>query len=420
MEKDKISMLENLLLSEDLNELNYMTSEFNMFNALKLQNNEIRHSNLLSWLLSPFENHKLGDYFVKEFLMSAIRAYSQKDEISISLTDVVFEDFSDMDIKREYKNIDLLLVSSKNKLVCIIENKIWTGEHDCQLERYADIINTEFKDYKKLYIYLAPDNICKSELLDRTSKNVREMVYYIPMNYEQVHDIIEKTLRYKSNIMTQDVKMFLNHYSKMIERDILGIMDDRISDLCKTIYKNHKNAIDLIVNINSVENENIKKDVFEILKQVIGENESIDKQYTEIEDNSILCLPKGISNPEKLKFGVWKQNEIILYMHFMNFKPRKDKLCIEFAISKVKDPVDKEKRVFLKEHLQNELKCKFNGNDNWAYTSPDTIITFDEAYNCKDKDEIKTLINSRINNLKEKYIVGLKNAINSAIEQKTI
>ena len=94
-------MLENLLLSEDLNELNYMTSEFNMFNALKLQNNEIRHSNLLSWLLSPFENHKLGDYFVKEFLMSAIRAYSQKDEISISLTDVVFEDFSDMDIKRE-------------------------------------------------------------------------------------------------------------------------------------------------------------------------------------------------------------------------------------------------------------------------------------------------------------------------------
>ena len=107
-------------------------------------------------------------------------------------------------------------------------------------------------------------------------------------------------------------------------------------------------------------------------------------------------------------------------MHLMNFKPRKDKLCIEFAIGKVKDPVDKEKRVFLKEHLQNELKWKFNGNDNCAYTSPYTIITFDEAYNCKDKDEIKTLINSRINNLKEKYIVGLKNAINSAIEQKTI
>lgn len=80
--------LEDLLLSEDLNELNYLTSEFNMFNALKLQNNEIRHSNLLSWLLSPFETHKLGDYFVKEFLMSAIRAYSQKDEISISLSDI--------------------------------------------------------------------------------------------------------------------------------------------------------------------------------------------------------------------------------------------------------------------------------------------------------------------------------------------
>ena len=40
-------------------------------------------------------------------------------------------------------------MSPENKFVCIVENKIWTGEHDCQLERYAGIVDTEFKDYLK-------------------------------------------------------------------------------------------------------------------------------------------------------------------------------------------------------------------------------------------------------------------------------
>ena len=74
--KEKIQQLEKLLLSEDLEELNNATANFNIFNALKLQNNEIRHSNFLAWLLSPFETHKLGNYFLKEFLKSAIRDYS--------------------------------------------------------------------------------------------------------------------------------------------------------------------------------------------------------------------------------------------------------------------------------------------------------------------------------------------------------
>ena len=129
--KEKIQQLENLLLSEDLEELNNATANFNIFNALKLQNNEIRHSNFLAWLLSPFETHKLGDYFLKEFLKSAIRDYSLNEKISVPLRDIVFYNLDDTEIKREYKNIDLLLISRQRKFVCIIENKIWTGEHDC-------------------------------------------------------------------------------------------------------------------------------------------------------------------------------------------------------------------------------------------------------------------------------------------------
>ena len=138
--------LEKLLLSEDLEELNDLTGHFNIFNALKLQNNEIRHSNFLAWLMTPYETHKLGSYFLKEFLKEAIKDYSLDENIALSLKDIAFCNFDDTEVKRVYKNIDLLLINHTNNFVCIIENKIWTGEHDCQLERFGDIVDNEFKD----------------------------------------------------------------------------------------------------------------------------------------------------------------------------------------------------------------------------------------------------------------------------------
>ena len=159
--------LENLLLSDDLEELKNLTGHFNIFNALKLQNNEIRHSNFLGWLMAPYESHKIGDYFLKEFLKNALKRFSLNKNIDSEINEIVFADFNDAEIRREYKNIDILVISPKNKFLCIIENKVWTGEHDCQLERYAQIVNSEFVNYKKLYIYLSPANDDTCDLLDR-------------------------------------------------------------------------------------------------------------------------------------------------------------------------------------------------------------------------------------------------------------
>ena len=122
MEKTLEQQLDKLMLSEDLEELNNLTGHFNIFNALKLQNNEIRHSNFLAWIMTPYESHKLGDYFLKEFLKSAIKEYSLNTDISLSLKDIAFLKFDDAEIRREYKNIDLLIVSQQNKFVCIVEN----------------------------------------------------------------------------------------------------------------------------------------------------------------------------------------------------------------------------------------------------------------------------------------------------------
>ena len=52
--KQKQALLK-LLTSEDFAELPAISnSKFNIFQALKLQNNEVKHSNFLGWLLNPF------------------------------------------------------------------------------------------------------------------------------------------------------------------------------------------------------------------------------------------------------------------------------------------------------------------------------------------------------------------------------
>ena len=47
------------------------TNEVNIFNILKLDRMEIRHSNMLSWLLTPGETHGLGDKFLRKLLIYA-------------------------------------------------------------------------------------------------------------------------------------------------------------------------------------------------------------------------------------------------------------------------------------------------------------------------------------------------------------
>lgn len=66
--KEQKQALLQLLTSDDLAELQAKSNyNFNIFQALKLQNNEVKHSNFLGWLLTPFESHHLMDSFLKNY-----------------------------------------------------------------------------------------------------------------------------------------------------------------------------------------------------------------------------------------------------------------------------------------------------------------------------------------------------------------
>ncbi len=221
--------LQNFLLDIDcLDALLPWTGKFNLFDVLKITRTEIRHSNVLGWLLNPNENHGLGDAYLKGILQRIVEndTTGRYDVFKLLLLDMY--SFS---VYREWKNIDILLTSSEEKVLIAIENKVGSHEHSNQLNRYRDILEKEFEGYNKVYIFLTPDGEEPSDV-----ENWDVLTYY------DIVDVLENTCEKVE--LQPDVKLMVRNYIEVIRRDI--VEDQQLIDICNKIYNKHKKALDLI------------------------------------------------------------------------------------------------------------------------------------------------------------------------------
>ena len=144
--------------NDDLLTLEEQIGRFNIFDALGIARVEIRHSNFLAWLLTPGESHGQGDLFLKAFLMDVLRkARQQGAEPPISAVELDGAELRGLEVRRELRYIDLLISCEEPRFVIVIENKIDSGEHDDQLQRYKDTVASEFPDTKSLFVFLTPE-----------------------------------------------------------------------------------------------------------------------------------------------------------------------------------------------------------------------------------------------------------------------
>ena len=60
-----IQQLVELKNNMSFQQLHRQINSFNTFKVLKLENYEIRHSNMFVWLLDPYENHWLQHSFIR-------------------------------------------------------------------------------------------------------------------------------------------------------------------------------------------------------------------------------------------------------------------------------------------------------------------------------------------------------------------
>jgi hypothetical protein len=248
------SLLESLVIdNSDLSSLESKLSSFNIFEAIGMTRQEIRHSYFLSFLLNPSESHYFGDLFLKKFLISSLLSFENPPFSAISI-DVA--NLEDIEVKREYKNIDILLYSSSEKIVVAIENKVDSFEHSNQLNRYRKIIESDFHDYRKLLIYLTKEGELAS---DGTNWN--------PLSYEAIANCLDDICIQHSAKMNADVHSLMSHYSTLIKRHIMN--DSEIAQLCRKIYKQHKYALDLIYE----HRPDFQLEIADFLQSLIDENQ---------------------------------------------------------------------------------------------------------------------------------------------------
>ncbi len=112
--------------------------QYNLFRVLRSDSDEVRlHSRFLTDILNPKGSHNHGKAFLTEFLQ----------QLSIEISD------DDIKVDCEYQNIDIL-VRSQNTAV-IIENKIYAGDQDKQLQRYYQAMrNQGYTDIHLFYLTL--------------------------------------------------------------------------------------------------------------------------------------------------------------------------------------------------------------------------------------------------------------------------
>lgn len=300
-----IEKLKNFVLNNyDLERLETILLNFNVFETLNIVKNEIRHSNVLAWLLNPYANHGIGTYFLDAILKRIIERCSNRDDLHLSIFDIELFKYTDVEIRREWNNIDLLIIINEpsHKLVICIENKIGSEEHSDQLTRYKNIVKNEFTSHQRLFILLTPYGITPTD------------EEWESFEYLEVVDQLDKLLTYRKSFLNENVLLFINNYNDILRRYLVG--ESELEKICKQIYNKHKDAIDIIFQYRP----DTQLEISEYLQEKIKSNADL---IIDTPGKSSIRFTSHLMDPKfkKISEGWSKSKRIILY-EFSNYSDK--------------------------------------------------------------------------------------------------
>jgi hypothetical protein len=214
----------------DLERLEAILGQFNIFEAVGVARQELRHSDFLAFLLDPRKPHGLGDAFSKRFLQQALMTAAPRSDLSP--IDIDAWSLRELTVQREWRNIDILLVDEFHRLVTAIENKIASSEHSDQLGRYRLTVEEHYPGWRQLFVYLTPDG---DEPTDAA---------YAAIDYGVVCDLVDRLAETRKAGLDPALYTMMMHYARMLRRHV--VPDSEIAELCRRIYQSHQQALDLI------------------------------------------------------------------------------------------------------------------------------------------------------------------------------
>lgn len=363
----------DFLKDPSFQKLEIISENPNIFEILKTQTYEIRHSNFLAWLFNPNANHGLGDHFLKMFLIDL--AIDKKSK-NFNVLTVQSLDYSNVEIFREWKSIDIVIVFTD--LVIAIENKINHIETIGQLEDYKNKIDATFNVKHKVFVFLNPSGYDASH------------IDFISYSYETIAKYLEQILSLNRSLLTR-TKIYIEDYLENLKTTQMGNSEKSL--LINKIYSHHKELIDYIIQNKSSELQKIR---FYLEKLITEKNwilGSSTKKYLRFLTTDLdKIIPKGVLKKD------WKKGEAFLFQ--IDFVDAECKIITCCVVS----PCEQDTRKILLEILGDNTR-----SSNWS------------IYNDKhhDLEEIINSIDCNYENIAKEIMKHLEELVNE-IEPKLL
>ncbi|MEI0702438.1 PD-(D/E)XK nuclease family protein, partial [Brachyspira intermedia] len=321
-----------IIIEKVKNEMKKFPPQFCIFDVVNLQRHENYNSNLLAKFLEiNIENEATKLSFVKDFLIYLNDKFKWGYYGFKSIEELEKINHSDIRIKREEyaesRRIDLF-ISYKKDFAIIIENKIYAGEQDNQLDDYYQ--NKKKDNYKNLYmIFLTPSGYEPYTLSEESKKelgnnfqtlkhsdialwleNILEEYDFLNKENEESKDETYHNIKYiKDYRLLKSAMIQTIHNANMLSNNTkeFDMTKSKIQELLE------KNLFEDIQTVEDVEEyKQIFNSVNELLenkKSEIKKNNIIKyiKPYLEFRKKILLYLKSNI----ELEYSIINENDII-------------------------------------------------------------------------------------------------------------
>lgn len=233
---------------------------------------------------------------MKRFLQRALEI--QPAVAPLTPIDVDLLDLSQAEVRIEHDGIDVVIRDSQNHISVIIENKIDTTQHSDQLARYYQLESKHYPKRTVFGIYLTLDG------------EPPENDHYVPVSHSEIRTLLTTVRAAPDLRIEQEVQFALRQYTDVLGRHFMA--DEQIKTLCEKLYRQHKQAIDLIIS----HLPNPRAVIRERLKELV-EGSSSALILDDCSNAYIRFIPKALDDLQYFNDGLgWTSTKRFLLFEF--------------------------------------------------------------------------------------------------------
>ncbi len=215
--------------------------EFNTFDVLRYSDYEIRHSNVLAWLLQPAETHGIDCQFLKWFVCYVNARIEAANGTPLPTDNL---EAANVRVERELDYVDITIFFKKEQCLVAIENKTGpaSSDHFNQVRGYEETLRGKYKKHT-----------LKSVLLTTLPTESEDYPDIVQVGWKSVHKAIG-SLQKDGKFHPGGVETFVQQYLELLERqfgfteggDFRALLDDHHPILEKLLRLLEKDGADSV------------------------------------------------------------------------------------------------------------------------------------------------------------------------------